>query len=490
MEDFAGVEKDSGLEAGERQSRVSKMWPCILGMGLFLAWTVGNAYTRQLADIPNVSLAHAVDVAAGASCNVLVLLLVALESKKIGSLVSRRGVRMASGIFGSMGPILVLLASSLPGAIPLAAVGSGMKGACSALLFLMWNELFCRLSIRDVSICYAGAYLVSVIVQALMSLIPLWAAFGCTLLGAVTSVMLLKRAMKHSPAESELRDPAQRWSFPWRPLVMAVAYTFVAFLLRQLLGDDGGPFAWIGGGVVSLVCLVGCILFFDRQFDASVFEFAAMPLIVAGLLLYCWQGESAKELVIFLADAGNVSFRIFILVVLCNICFRYGVPSLWLFAIVRIAMMLAEGFGLELIIWSSHAGVAFGDDDTVALPLCYLMVLVLVVISAPIQQTHRLGNTSWYIVPKNRETHAEQLRGVIGNREITLWQTSQASRLYGLTRREEEVLACLAEGMNRAQIQDELVLSESTVRTHLRHIYAKLDVHTKEDAISAVKRIG
>ena len=153
-------------------------------------------------------------------------------------------------------------------------------------------------------------------------------------------------------------------------------------------------------------------------------------------------------------------------------------------------MMLAEGLSLELIIWSSHVGVAFGADSSVALPLCYLMVLVIVMISAPIQQTRRLANTSWYIVPKNRETRADRLQGVMGNREITLWQTSQVSRLYGLTRREEEVLACLAEGMNRAQIQDELVLSESTVRTHLRHIYTKLNVHTKADAISTVKRMG
>lgn len=490
MEDFAGVKEGSNLAAHERQSPIPKMLPCILGMGLFLAWTVGNNYTRQLAGIPSISLEHAVDVAAGAGCNVAVLLFVALRAKRIGNLVYRSEVRITSGLLGTIGPALVLIAYSAAGTVPLAALGSGMKGACSALLFLMWNELFCRLPIRDVSICYAGAYLLSVILQALMSLVPLHMAFACTLLCAAASAMFLKRAVGLLPGETEPQNAAQQWSFPWRPLVMAVAYTFVAFLLRQLLSGDVGPFAWIGGGTVSLVCLVGCVLFFDRQFDASVFEFAAMPLIVAGLLLYCWQGESARELVIFLADAGNVAFRIFILVVMCNICFRYGIPSLWLFSIVRIAMMLAEGFGLELIIWSSHVGFALNIANGAGLSLCYLMVFVIVVISVPIQQTGRLACTSWHIVPKNRETRADQLQSVMGNREIVLWQASQVSRLYGLTRREEEVLACLAEGMNRAQIQDELVLSESTVRTHLRHIYAKLDVHTKEDAISAVKRMG
>lgn len=466
------------------------MLPCILGMGLFLAWTVGNAYTKRVAGIPDDSLAHAVDVAAGVGCNVAVLLAVALLSRRIGSLVSRRAMRVASGMLGVAGPIIVAFAFPPSGSLALVAVGSGLKGACSALLFLMWNELFCRFSIRDVSICYAASYLLSVLLQALVASLPVYAAFACMLAAAALSAALLGPALGFCPGALEGQVAPERWTFPWRPLVMAASYTFVAFMLRQLLGSGLGSLAWVGGGIVSLACLLGCLLLFDKRFDASVFEFAALPLIVAALLLYCWQGGDARELVLLLADAGNVAFRIFILVVLCNICYRYGVPSLWLFSIVRIAMMLAEGCGLELVIGLSRAGVDFGGSSAIGLPLCYLMVLVLVVVSVPIQRTRRLTDTSWYILPKDKKARADRLQGVMGSREIVLWQTSQISRLHGLTRREEEVLACLVEGKNRAQIQEELVLSESTVRTHLRHIYAKLDVHSKDDAVDTVRRVG
>ena len=38
------------------------------------------------------------------------------------------------------------------------------------------------------------------------------------------------------------------------------------------------------------------------------------------------------------------------------------------------------------------------------------------------------------------------------------------------------------------RIAEELVISENTVRTHVRHIYAKLDVHSHQELIDLVER--
>ena len=38
--------------------------------------------------------------------------------------------------------------------------------------------------------------------------------------------------------------------------------------------------------------------------------------------------------------------------------------------------------------------------------------------------------------------------------------------------------------------QDELYISEGTVRTHVRHIYQKLDVHDRQEFLSLVERLG
>jgi HD-GYP domain-containing protein (c-di-GMP phosphodiesterase class II)/DNA-binding CsgD family transcriptional regulator len=53
----------------------------------------------------------------------------------------------------------------------------------------------------------------------------------------------------------------------------------------------------------------------------------------------------------------------------------------------------------------------------------------------------------------------------------------------GLTEREVEVLRLLARGKSRRDIAAELILSEGTVRSHLEHIYGKIDVSTQVAAV-------
>lgn len=53
----------------------------------------------------------------------------------------------------------------------------------------------------------------------------------------------------------------------------------------------------------------------------------------------------------------------------------------------------------------------------------------------------------------------------------------------GLTQREEEILAFLAEGLSNKEIADRVSISYDTVRAHLRHIYEKLHVRGRTEAV-------
>ena len=57
---------------------------------------------------------------------------------------------------------------------------------------------------------------------------------------------------------------------------------------------------------------------------------------------------------------------------------------------------------------------------------------------------------------------------------------------YALSPRETEVFVLLAQGRTRAFIQDELVLSGSTVKTHVSHIYAKMGVHDRQEMMDLI----
>ena len=58
----------------------------------------------------------------------------------------------------------------------------------------------------------------------------------------------------------------------------------------------------------------------------------------------------------------------------------------------------------------------------------------------------------------------------------------------GLTAREAEIFALLAQGRNGAYIQRQLGVSYNTVKTHVAHIYTKLGVHSHQELIDLVER--
>lgn len=58
---------------------------------------------------------------------------------------------------------------------------------------------------------------------------------------------------------------------------------------------------------------------------------------------------------------------------------------------------------------------------------------------------------------------------------------------YLLSRRETEVMFMLAKGHNAAYIQDKLCISKSTAKTHISHIYRKLDIHNQQELLAMVE---
>jgi DNA-binding NarL/FixJ family response regulator len=58
-------------------------------------------------------------------------------------------------------------------------------------------------------------------------------------------------------------------------------------------------------------------------------------------------------------------------------------------------------------------------------------------------------------------------------------------RVVDLSDRESEVLALIAKGLTNAQIAEELYLSIETVKTYVKRLYAKLDVHNRAQAAVA-----
>jgi len=68
--------------------------------------------------------------------------------------------------------------------------------------------------------------------------------------------------------------------------------------------------------------------------------------------------------------------------------------------------------------------------------------------------------------------------------------TSDATASLALSRREVQVLACVAEGRSNTQAALALFVSPETVKTHLRRVFEKLDVSNRADAVTRGVALG
>lgn len=80
-------------------------------------------------------------------------------------------------------------------------------------------------------------------------------------------------------------------------------------------------------------------------------------------------------------------------------------------------------------------------------------------------------------------------QGVVLGEEVRR-VTPESLASLGLSRREAEVLACVADGKTNAEVALLLHITVRTVKKHLERIFDKLGVHTRTAAVAAAYAVG
>lgn len=118
-----------------------------------------------------------------------------------------------------------------------------------------------------------------------------------------------------------------------------------------------------------------------------------------------------------------------------------------------------------------------------------LMVVALAVLNSPFMRFMVSGLDAPVAESANAfEAVAETAASGFESNLSTSASVDVLADRFGLTPREREVAKLLAKGRSLPFIQNELHISRNTAQTHVRHIYRKLNVHTRQEFLDCVER--
>lgn len=468
-----------------------------MGMGIYLAWicSVQFGSTTSPSPIPGVTVEPLFLLSN--FVNALVLIICALNAHRIMSHPRRAAVPWVAGALMCISTLCMALPSTMladtPAGAQIATVaalcGAALSGAGLATIILLWSEFYAALPMRQVALYYSSSFVLATVIHFLIvaltpeaalittAALPLISA-GC-FVASMNMIKLqqsdtdsTKRNEANAIAEALDNDSAQRWSFPVRPMLLMAAYSFTMNFCRTT-GGIVNDLTMLGVAFAALFVLIFALFFFER-FDVRYLFRIALPLMVAGALLQPFLEGGGLVITGIMLNMSHASFVILTMIVLSTICSRYGVLAIWLFGLTRAARVLASVIGSYL---GTTAWVTL-DVQGVMLATC-VVVIVLVAFSMFLLNETDL-ETTWGITPlKTRHETATYRESLAG-------RCAQIARTHGLTLREEEILALLAQGKSTPRIQQELCISNGTAKSHIRHIYTKLDVHSRDEVIALV----
>ena len=440
-----------------------KLLAVSIGYALFLAWfsqaevavSSGRA-SGEVALLTNVALC--VDLAA--------LVLISCLSSLIGTLRNRKAVVTSLGVVLSVASIVhgVVSLGAVQGGF-LAALGGVAVGLGRAGGALVWMDLFSSLPLRKVCVLFPLASLAGAILRFAIGLLPAtlgWVVFAAC---GVASMLLVAR-FTGAALSAERCGEGGRWTFPFKPIVLMGMYAFAYSLSLDIARSTSLPLpsSAVGSVMVDGAVLLAAVVT-RGLFDIKPLYLVALPCVAVALLgsLSCF-ASLALPTPLF-GSLGFFSFSVFTNLLLMSISYRYGVNPLWLFGFARAARVLATGAAGACSGWATTA--LLGDAAAA------LTLVALIVVASTLLTTEDYV-TTWGITPVDRQENSQTAIPTKADLYARL------SRRYGLTRREEEVLALLADGASTADIERELVISNGTARNHIQHVYKKMGLRSRQ----------
>lgn len=470
----------------------------VIMFGLFCAWSTLAFRGATLLEVTETSLALVQDAklslmfTLGLSC-----LLVPFFKNRFATLSRQLAVLAVSAllIVGGIACCVVDTAETVH-PFPFVSFGFALAGVGSALSTPFLGILLYSLGSKRATISMLIGYIVSALLCNFVWELQGLARIAATLLIPLgqTGLMAFYMARLNHPSSpwSLVADAnaGNKWEWPCGVvkaplpiglLVVVFLSGFLGSFVRGGMYYSGFEYAVIASeSLVLQAAVMGTLIIvlglFGKGYDAfSIFwPWAGLPVLVCCIALP-FLGESSPTVIATVFTIAHSLFNVFNYTIFVDIALRYHRDVATLFCWGRAFDSLGCIIGFV-------AGSLFAASFSVTAHLWYVLSLV----------SSYAMFALFVLVLRNRhvadfvQDEPSELTG-----ENSLPRVEDTCRPlaeeYGLTERETEVLDLLYEGRSIPYISQKLLVSTSTVKTHVQSIYRKFGVHTRQELLDRIR---
>ena len=426
--------------------------------------------------------------------------LVLWQKERVRALCARKGCALVCGAAGSAGSALFAVSAST-GSWVVLVVGAVLASAFMGMAILMWGAVYCRQGERSATVYVAGGFACALVADVtFMVMESVASALAPMALPMISMVLfnLLPEGERTYARTTEGVDARERGTgSPLArlrlglgvsvPTVCSLALIMfglgymqhqMSFAPIRAVGPDMGMVLQITRGVIAVV-LFALALAAPRRTHivyrvgllAISAGFSLMPLLAP--TDHFWVSGAVVL-------SGYTTFDVLIWVIVAQAANAGMSDGLGVTCAVRMLVSsLFCGLGGMAGIWIDGltADVPFAYAD--AIFVGYLMTIAAVLVLS--------GRDVWDLFdarPIPAESVSAQAAGACSPEQVL----DELAQNWGLTVREREVFGFLAMGRTQPWVAERLSISESTVNSHVRHIYGKAGVNSRQELLDLVFR--
>ncbi len=438
-----------------------------LGIGLLIAWVYCTWCSGNQAIASETLIASLI-------CSALGLIVLVMRPKK------RTPISFTSAFGASVIMSITTLLFSFSDLMFVCLTAAAIGGLASSVLWIAWGELFCQIDQEAAESCIPASLLVFICAGGAVLLLP--AAIGSVVsssLPAISCILLLLGRCEQ-PADFSFPQPA----LPFRSIlpalvklafcsmVCSVAAGFVMASLsptNPISGSDNQlPFYLCGGAIAACISLVA--ISHTSKMNFSLLYEWVIPLIVFALSL-CIAGEAEHRVIaaILTCTASLCTDVLFYAIFARITSQRFCLPSE--------AFGLFRAFAQVGFLIGGASGSTMASQQANLTHIYLLLICICVVILPLFLHLQKRFETPQPTMHASEKANATQQPDAI----------TQITEEFKLSNRESEVLGYLARGRSVPYMREAMVLSKSTIETHIKHIYAKTEVHSKQELIDLIE---